>query len=103
MKLLLKRISLFFVFVPFLLLVAEVWLKYPSNHGGSAYEYANIAFFSIFVNVVYMIFSRRLAICRVLAFACFFALLYACDRFNVLVHYDEWIARGMSDWGVLQK
>ena len=99
MMLLFKRISMFFVFLPFLLLVAEVWLKYPSNHGGSAFEYANIGFFSLFVNLVYMISSRRLAICRILAFACFFALLYACDKFNVLVHYDEWIARGMPEWG----
>ena len=98
-----KNASMFFVLLPFVVLSAEVWLKYPSNHGGSAFEYAETGFVALFVNVVYMIFSRRLAICRILVLASFFALLYVCDRFNVLVQYEEWIARGMPDWGVLQK
>ena len=92
-----------FVLLPFVVLAAEVWLKYPSNHGGGAFEYANVGFVALFVNMAYMFFSRRLAICRILALASFFVLLYACDRFNVLVQYEEWIARGMPDWGVLQK
>lgn len=98
-----KNVSMFFVFLPFMVLAAEVWLKYPSNHGGSAFDYAETGFVALLVNVVYMFCSRRLAVCRILAIAFFFVLLYVCDRFNVLVQYEEWIARGMPDWGVLQK
>lgn len=87
----------------FLLLGAEIWLKYPDNHGAGIDAYKVPWVVTVIVNVCYMIWIRRIALYRIAALALFVLLLFLCDRFNVVVDYEEWTARGMPDWGVLQR
>ena len=85
--------------VPFLILGMDVWLKYPSNHGGGLCLYIVLGVWALIVNVFSMIQIKRFSPYRTGALALLALLLYLCDRFNVLVKYEEWIRRGMPEWG----
>ena len=81
----------------------EIWVKYPDNHGAGIDFYKIPWVVTAILNVCYMVQIKRLAPYRIAALALFALLLLLCDRFNVVVDYEEWTARGMPDWGVLQR
>ncbi len=98
-----KTLSCVAICVLFFLLIMEIWVKYPDNHGAGIDAYKVPWVVTVIVNVCYMIWIRRIALYRIAALALFVLLLFLCDRFNVVVDYEEWTARGMPDWGVLQR
>lgn len=98
-----KRISFIAICVPYILLGIEVWVKYPDNHGGGPELYIVLGAIALVLNVYYMVLTRRFAPIRMLAIGLLAILLYACDRFNILVEYDRWGKRGLPDWGTFQK
>ncbi|HRQ88814.1 MAG TPA: hypothetical protein PLA50_08455 [Bacteroidia bacterium] len=84
--------------------VALIWIRYPSNHGGGPDLYRNwfLAFF-IF-SLVSLIFSRNLWTYATLAVSLLFiSATYIADHRNIIVDYDEWIARGMPEWGTAKQ
>ena len=98
-----RRLSLISIFIPYVLLVIEVWVKYPHNHGGGPRLYIVLGVIALVLNVCYMLLSRRLAPIRMIAIGLLAILLYACDRFNILVEYERWGERGLPDWGTWQR
>ena len=98
-----KTLSCVATCVLFFLLGMEIWVKYPDNHGAGIDVYKIPWVVTAILNVCYMVQIKRLAPYRIAALALFALLLLLCDRFNVVVDYEEWTARGMPDWGVLQR
>ena len=98
-----KRISLISICVPYILLSIEVWVKYPDNHGGGPMFYIVLGAIALVINICYMILTKRFAPIRMVMIGLFAILLYACDRFNILVEYDRWGSRGLPDWGTFQR
>ena len=94
-----NKSSTLVLIVPFALLMAEVLVKYPSNHGGGTVLHVALGGLATVINVVYMVCARRLTFIRIGILALFALLLYACDRYNVLITYEDWVERGMPEWG----
>jgi hypothetical protein len=99
MKRALKIFSAIALAAPFALLCVEVLVKFPWNHGGGVGPYVVLGAVALGANVLWMAVERRVGWFRVGALVVLGLALWLCDRLNVVVDYDEWIARGMPDWG----
>jgi chromate transport protein ChrA len=81
-----------------LLMIVELLLRYPCNHGGGFWGYSSIITIFIILNIINLFISKdaRVGLCFSLLCLVF---LFLSDYFNLYVSYDTWIERGMPDWG----
>ena len=98
-----KTLSCVAIYVLYFLLGMEICVKYPHNHGAGIDFYKIPWVVTAILNVCYMVWIKRLAPYRIVALAFFVLLLFLCDRYNVVVDYEEWTARGMPRWGESQE
>ena len=98
-------IGLGFISLKIIYIILLVLLKYPDPQTGHDYISGfvhDLKYYLLFLLIV--IFSRR----RKLIFAfVFFVLFYLFlliifDKFNILVEYEEWVSRGIPEWGTLR-
>ena len=54
---------------------------------------------ALVLNLLWMAWAKRLSRVRIGALVLLAVLLLACNRFNVCLSYEEWIRRGMPEWG----
>ena len=85
--------------VPFAAAGIEIWVKYPCNHGGGLALPVALGVLALVLNLLWMVRVRRVSWFRIGALVSLALLLLACDRFNVSLSYEEWIRRGMPEWG----
>jgi len=83
-----------------LLLLVELWIRHPINHGsgvtGYLYAYAainGILFIAAFVR------SKHPNISCVVFLTIGAATCFVIDRYNIYTDYDLWLSRGMPNWG----
>lgn len=75
----------------------EMILKYPSDHGGGTTVFWGCLLVVASLDVVCMIGKRRVVWLMVRLMAIYAVALVACDAFNILLDYEEWIEKGMPD------
>ena len=96
-----RAMNLVSVAVPSLVLTemcAELWLRYPDNHGGGFYGYVEFIL-SLLVLAAINAFAWKGWKAGIFASIMCLALVYLADWFNLNVDYLEWISRGMPDFG----
>lgn len=72
---------------------------YPSNHGGGYFEEVVIS--AIFWMIAFAVgqYLKALSKLSVVFVSVLVFISIVCDIFNLNVHYETWIKRGMPDWG----
>jgi hypothetical protein len=86
-----------------ILLAGLIWLRYPDNHGAGP-----IAFRWLFGVLLVLalgscgILSKPPYLAVVLSLIGFI-VTWLVDHRNIMVDYDEWIKRGMPEWGVVNR
>lgn len=99
MRTLLKRISAIALALPLLFLSFELCVRYPCNHGGGAGIYVLLGLFALAVSALYMLLAKRLFVFHLAMFSLLAILIFICNWFNIYLSYEEWIERGMPEWG----
>lgn len=87
--------------VALLLMAGLIWLRYPDNHGAGPFAF--MCFFGVLLVLAmtnWAITSKPPYLAVALSLIGF-ATTFLLDRRNIMVDYDEWIKRGMPEWGVV--
>jgi hypothetical protein len=85
-----------------LVLVGLIWLRYPDNHGAGPFAFR--WFFGallVLALMTWVIMSKPPFLAAILSLIGFVAT-WLLDHRNIMVDYDEWINRGMPEWGVVK-
>lgn len=86
----------FQLIAPFTLIV-YVAAKYPCNHGDGPWLWVWLAASVAVVALVDWLVNRMSLVGGAISVIICLSLVFACDRLNMLVHYDVWLSRGMPD------
>jgi len=92
-----------FAVLGLLALIGLIWLRFPDNHGGGP-----IAFRWFFAGLLFLFWCFRFFASRAPSFFIACALIglistLVVNHRNIMVDYDEWIRRGMPEWGQARK
>lgn len=79
-----------------LLMIMELLLRYPCNHGGGFWGYSSIITIFIILNFINLFISKDARVGLCLSLLCL-VFLFLSDYFNLYVSHDTWIERGMPD------
>ena len=81
-----------------LVTVALVYARYPNNHWGADIRWAHVlGIVGLSYGLFLLLKTTRKTSAFIVIFASllFIVLIYCTDKFNVLVHYDRSVQRGM--------
>ena len=79
--------------------VLDVAVHYPCNHGGGIGGYFACMAGLMLIAAAWNALNRKIQWWFWLGLCAFGILLVLADMFNVMLPYEEWIARGMPEWG----
>lgn len=79
--------------------VLDVAVHYPCNHGGGIGGYFACMAGLMLIAAAWNALNRKIQWRFWLGLGAFGVLLVLVDVFNVMLPYEEWIARGMPEWG----
>ena len=82
-----------------LALAGLIWLRYPDNHGAGPDGFRWIFGVLIVAAVVYWLLTSKANYLALGLSIVGLATNWFLDRRNFMVDYDEWIKRGMPEWG----
>ena len=88
--------------VVLLLMIGELLLRYPCNHGGGFWGYSYIIVTFMLLNFISHFIYKGSRVGLYISLCCLM-LLFLSDFFNLYVSYDTWTKRGMPDWGTLTR
>jgi ABC-type transport system involved in multi-copper enzyme maturation permease subunit len=95
----LAKLPYFLFTLGILALAIEVAVRYPDNHASGVWGYA-VYFSCILLLALYLsIFKSREWVFLLAASVALLLVVYACDRWNIMVSYETWIERGMPSFG----
>jgi hypothetical protein len=80
-------------------LVADIALKYPDNHGAGPMGHAYVFGGVLLMSMVFWIWTRKAPVKLLVLAAVGLAMTWVMDVRNISVDYDEWTRRGMPAWG----
>ena len=81
-----------------LLMCSELFLRYPVNHGGGFYCYLPIILLLNIIHIVMFAVFKCGKFGMFVSFICLLIIVFS-DLFNLYVHYDVWVKRGMPNFG----
>ena len=98
MRLIVLSLNFFFPAILLLVMCGELVLQYPCNHGGGLRGYLPVILTFLMMNLSCRIWLK--ASCKAICVS-LMCLLVLClsDCFNLYVHYDVWLRRGMPNFG----
>jgi len=99
MKYLIHKLSIFTPGIFIAWVTVFIVVRFPSNHALGIIEYYPLVYVSIAVCAIDWCLSRRIPTSGILLIVVFLLLLVSIDRLNIYISYEEWIDRGMPEWG----
>lgn len=95
-----SKIILFVVSLITIWMSTMIIVRYPSNHGEGVGMYACFFIFVFVISVICYAFQRNgYAITSLIIATLGVIFVWVADRKNIMVDYDNWIKRGMPEWG----
>ena len=87
-----------------LLMIGEVAVRYPCNHGGGFNGYSGISIIAVILTAINLMFHGLSRISIASLILAIVSLLFICvsDCFNLYVSYDVWTKRDMPAFGQFQ-
>jgi hypothetical protein len=76
-----------------------IWLRYPDNHGAGPVQFSWNFGFLFLLSLLEWKLSKKLPLLIIILELSGLATTWVVDRRNIMIHYDEWIRRGMPEWG----
>ena len=76
-----------------------IYYRFPDNHGWGRDFFQWIYALFLLLSVACMKLSLRAGAGLLILSIIGLGLIYCINEWNILVGYDEWIERGMPDWG----
>jgi hypothetical protein len=81
------------------MLVAEIWLRYPDNHGAGPVFYRWLFAGALLASLGFRWLASMVHWPSLMLALFGLLLTWIVDARNIMVNYDEWIKRRMPDWG----
>ncbi len=80
-------------------LVGLIWLRYPDNHGAGPMAFRWVFGVILLVSIGCWIRTAKPPVPALALAVLGFLAVWFVDGRNIMVNYDEWVARGMPAWG----
>lgn len=80
-------------------MVALIWLRYPGNHGAGPEMFRWFFGIHLLAGAWYWISTSRPALLAIACAVLGLGATWIADHRNIIVDYDEWLRRGMPQWG----
>ncbi len=80
-------------------MLAMIIVRYPTNHGSSAQGFCTI--FALFLALCLALWfaTKRLPVLSLVIVLVSLLAAVVADRANLMMSYEEWLKRGMPEWG----
>lgn len=80
-------------------MVALVWLRYPDNHGGGPGTFGWYFFIVLVAALAHGVGAAKAPLLAIALASTGLIATWIADERNIIVEYEEWIRRGMPEWG----
>jgi hypothetical protein len=84
-------------------MIGLIWLRYPDNHGAGPILFRWFFAILFIMSGCHWFFAAKPPVTVMSCALIGFALTWIVDHRNIMVDYDEWIRRGMPEWGQVSK
>ena len=78
----------------------EIVVRFPCNHADAlTFGYRDCVYALLIFEIVYSVFKREVCVAFWLILMLTFSIPALENKCNILITYEDWILRGMPNWG----